>query len=103
MTSNFNPRFQRVIDLTGDDDDDDIEMITCDDLRPPSVAIAHDGVEIFRVERILQMRECPEIEGNEYLVKWFGYPVEEASWQPIENLGGCAELLLAFARSCLQH
>ncbi|EDW72015.2 heterochromatin protein 1D [Drosophila willistoni] len=30
------------------------------------------------------------------LIKWFGYPEEESTWEPQENMGNCIELLTDF-------
>ena len=38
--------------------------------------------ELFIVERIL----CHDPEERLWLVKWEGYPVREATWEPYENL-----------------
>ena len=31
-----------------------------------------------------------------YLIKWKGYPNEENTWEPTENLRGCSQLLQSF-------
>ena len=45
-----------------------------------------DGGE-FYVEKVIKM--CVNKEGREeFLVKWVGYPLSEATWEPFENLSG---------------
>ena len=29
----------------------------------------------------------------QYLVKWKGFPTYEASWEPLDNLSGCRDLV----------
>jgi hypothetical protein len=33
---------------------------------------------------------------DQYLVEWKGYPISEATWEPIENLTGSMELVAEF-------
>ena len=80
-----------VIDLTGDDDD--CEVITCDDLYPPPCR----GDE-YRVERILDVYQ-PDDEDDvnvQYLVKWFGYPKSEATWEWVSNLSNSKDAIASF-------
>jgi len=44
----------------------------------------------FEVEEILRQ------EGQEYLIKWKGYPTSENTWEPIENLKHCQHRLQQF-------
>lgn len=79
-----------VIDLTYSDTEDDF---TCDDLFPPAV---EDGE--YRVERILEVRG--RVRGARlFLVKWFGYPYDECTWEPESNLSGCEDALALFLLS----
>ncbi len=32
----------------------------------------------------------------QYLVSWKGYPIHEASWEPIENLDGALDLVIDY-------
>ncbi|XP_052839551.1 chromobox protein homolog hpl-1 [Drosophila gunungcola] len=43
-------------------------------------------VEKFIGKRFLRGRA-------QYLAKWEGYPEEESTWEPMENLGNCATLV----------
>ena len=33
---------------------------------------------------------------DQYLVEWKGYPISEATWEPLENLTGSIELVTEF-------
>ena len=51
--------------------------------------------EEYEVEKIVDMKKFPD--GQEkYLVRWKGYPPEDSTWEPIENLDGCLEKLQEF-------
>jgi len=49
--------------------------------------------EQYEVEEILQQK------GQEYLIKWKGYPTSENTWEPEENLNRCRNLLRKFYQS----
>lgn len=53
--------------------------------------------DIFVVEKILDKRRSESGE-NEFLIKWFGYDEQDASWEPEENVF-CKDLILIFERS----
>jgi Chromo (CHRromatin Organisation MOdifier) domain len=55
---------------------------------PPDM---EEGEEVYEVEQILKHRKCGR--GYEYLVKWVGYPITEALWQPKSNLTGATDIL----------
>ncbi len=42
--------------------------------------------EEYYVEHVLEMRVKDG--RDEFLVKWIGYPLNEATWEPFENLSG---------------
>jgi len=52
------------------------------------------GEAEFEVESILEVKGVSPHE--EYRIKWRGFPEEQATWEPIENLAHCSELLRAF-------
>lgn len=69
--------------------------------RPPPEFVNEDGEEYWEVETILNKRtrsygrnkKC-----EEYLVKWRGYPVYEATWEPASNLQQAQQALNEFHR-----
>ena len=64
---------------------------------PPPATIEDDHLE-YKVEVILDVKKVGQ--GVKYLVKWLGYPVEENTWEPWQNLTNVALLLWDFF---LQH
>jgi Chromo (CHRromatin Organisation MOdifier) domain/Integrase core domain len=50
-----------------------------------------EGEEVYEVEQILKHRKCGQ--GYEYLIKWAGYPITKALWEPKSNLTGAIETL----------
>ena len=75
-----------VIDLTGDDD----VQISCDDLYPPPV----DGENEYTVERILEIQNTAA--GRMYRIKWFGYPMSQASWVKESMIVDCEDAILKY-------
>ena len=58
------------------------------------VLSANPGEAEFEVEAILDTRlSCKK---RQFLIKWKGYPIKDASWEPELNLNGCPELLADF-------
>lgn len=88
------------IDLTGDDSDvetvNDVaeRVFACDDLFPPPVD-AEDNV--YRVERILGIENTAA--GRLYYVKWFGYPMRNATWVHERDVICCEDAILEFMNS----
>ena len=61
---------------------------------PPPVTI--DNQEEYEVEEILDTKT---IQGKRhFLIKWKGYPLHEATWEPESNLKHCGEMLKEFLR-----
>ena len=58
-------------------------------LRPPPDI--EEGEEVYEVETILKHRKRGR--GYEYLVKWIGYPITEASWEPTTSFTGAIDTL----------
>ncbi|VVC86687.1 unnamed protein product [Leptidea sinapis] len=52
----------------------------------------------FVVEKILAKRFNPRKSQFEYLLKWEGYPHEQNTWEPVENMETCKHLLQAFEK-----
>jgi Chromo (CHRromatin Organisation MOdifier) domain len=50
-----------------------------------------EGEEVYEVEQILKHKKCGR--GYEYLIKWVGYPITKASWEPKSNLTGATDIL----------
>ena len=57
-------------------------------LPPPEIK---DGEEVYEVETILRHRKCGR--GYQYLVKWTGYPITEATWEPEASFSDDGEQL----------
>lgn len=72
-----------MLDLANDDDDDDTE----DD---------GEGGDLYEVERIVTDRRNPLTGEREFLVKWKGYPENESTWEPSENLLGAEGVLESY-------
>ncbi|CAG8794122.1 24900_t:CDS:1, partial [Dentiscutata erythropus] len=67
------------------------------DISPPPEVIPETNEEEYEVETILDkklMRRKPF-----YLVKWKGYPLHDATWEPKENLTNAADIVTVFENS----
>ena len=67
------------------------------DIPPPPEVIPETNEEEYEVETILDkklMRRKPF-----YLVKWKGYPLHNATWEPKENLTNAADIVTVFENS----
>lgn len=51
---------------------------------PPPIAVDKKG-EWYKVERLLECRDCKSGK-KEYLVKWQGYDIKQATWEPHGNI-----------------
>ena len=65
--------------------------------RPPQELV--EGEEVYEVENILKHRRRGR--GYQYYVKWKGYPIEEASWEPEEVFSDDGDLLSLY-KDCHQ-
>ena len=68
------------------------------EFRPPPEVILEDGAAVFEVESILAKRGSGR-RGTEYLVKWKGYPLWEATWEPLHALSQASTAVRAFEAS----
>ena len=64
--------------------------------RPAPEAINNDGAPEWEVERILDHRRYGRRKLLQYLILWKGYPVHEATWEPIEALDGALEFVVDY-------
>ena len=55
---------------------------------PPEIV---NGEEVYQIETILKHRKRGR--GYQYLIKWEGYPVSEASWEPESSFSEDGDLL----------
>ena len=58
---------------------------------------SREGILEYEVLDVLDSRGRGA--NREYLIHWKGYPREEATWEPLENLSNCRNKLRAFALS----
>ncbi|MDR3571292.1 MAG: chromo domain-containing protein [Candidatus Pacebacteria bacterium] len=84
------------IDLTQDEDDLSEVSFGCDDLFPPAVEVTEEGDEIYRVERIVGLKRTGA--GVYYLVKWFGFPLDDSTMVHESEMGDCAETVADFRK-----
>ena len=66
---------------------------------PPPIEI--DNVEEYEVESILQsrFRKSGNSSREQFLIKWKGYGFEHCTWENLENLTNCPDILADFRRS----
>ena len=66
--------------------------------RPEPEALDDNGAPEWLVDRLLDHRtgKRGSRQTDQYLVEWKGYPISEATWEPIENLTGAIELVSEF-------
>ena len=59
--------------------------------HPPDLI---EGEEVYKVENILKHRKRGQ--GHQYYVKWKGYPISEALWEPEEVFSDDGDLLTCY-------
>jgi len=66
--------------------------------RPEPEALDDNGAPEWQVDRLLDHRKVRRgaRQIDQYLVEWKGYPISEATWEPIEHLTGAIELVTGF-------
>jgi hypothetical protein len=64
--------------------------------RPEPIVGTNDGAPEWEVERILDHRRYGRKKVLQYLILWKGYPVHEATWEPIEALDGALDLVVDY-------
>ena len=64
--------------------------------RPDPVAKEDSGAPEWEVERILDHKTRGRSKRVWYLVEWKGYPLHEATWEPIENLDGALDTVIEY-------
>jgi hypothetical protein len=64
------------------------------DIKSNEEDAASDDEAEFEVEAILNRRRRNN--KLEYFVKWKGYPTSDNTWEPIEHLANCADLVTTF-------
>jgi deoxyuridine 5'-triphosphate nucleotidohydrolase len=70
------------------------EMRGEEDEQTPPPPIIIDGQEEYEVERIMAKRKFQD--QVQYLVKWAGYPIEEAMWLTKEEMRNASEVVKEF-------
>jgi len=69
--------------------------------RPPPETVLEDGAEQYEVESILARRGSGT--RSQYLVKWLGYPVWEATWEKSSSLTEAKEAVQDFESALELH
>ena len=66
--------------------------------RPEPAAVDDNGAPAWEVDRLLDHRKIRRgaRQIDQYLVEWKGYPISEATWEPIENLTNSMDLVAEF-------
>jgi len=57
----------------------------------------------FVVERVVARRFNQKKRQFEYLLKWEGYPPEQNTWEPAENMSACTHLIKQYEHSLVKN
>ena len=68
--------------------------------EPPEPVIINDQEE-HKVKAIL--KKCTWHGTTQYLVQWEGYPIEDSTWEPLDNLTNAKDLITKFNRKKTSH
>ena len=69
--------------------------VTSDNARPSPI-IGQDADEEFQVEEILNSKPATSQWQFKYLVKWSGWPIENATKKPVEHLDNAKDAIFNF-------
>jgi hypothetical protein len=68
---------------------------------PPAMVLPNTEHEEYEVETILDkriLRKKPQ-----YLIKWLGYPLHDATWEPLEHLNNAKDKIKEFEETRTSH
>jgi len=57
----------------------------------------------FMIEKVVARRFHQKKKRYEYLLKWQGYPPEQNSWEPAENMQACYHLIKQFEDALVKN
>jgi len=57
----------------------------------------------FVVERVVARRYNQKKRYFEYLLKWEGYPAEQNTWEPAENMSACSHLIKQYEETLVKN
>ncbi|XP_071690003.1 probable chromo domain-containing protein LHP1 [Rutidosis leptorrhynchoides] len=75
-----------------DQNDDENEGEVADEIVVPHLADGYYVIEAVRKKRVRKGV-------TQYLIKWHGWPESSNTWEPVENLSACLDLIKAFEES----
>ena len=63
--------------------------------RTPSSAFdSAAGKDIYNAEKVVGERLAKGV--TQFFVKWAGYEAKDNTWEPLENLAGCEDMIVEF-------
>ena len=78
-----------------------VEPFKFKNFQPGPVQIPDEDVssgDRYEVEGILEHKDTA-VRGREYKVKWLGWSIQDATWEPPQNLDACDEILAEYLRN----